>query len=139
MGNSLRRARVALALSTIVAAGFGVPAAAQTANDNPLPTRYVVDDNGVNLADGYHYGSEIVVASIGSDENALTLRARDGANFFGFNTYVGKVTASGATYTVTVPGSRLTQTYKFTKSGTAFTTQNGDGATMTQSGGQVMS
>ena len=134
MGNSLRRARIALGLSTIVASGFGVPAAAQTMNDAPLPVRYVLDENGVNLADGYHYGSETVIASIGSGENALTIRARDGANFAGVTSYAGNISASGSTYTATVPGSSLTQTYKFSKSGSTFTSLNGDGATMTQSG-----
>jgi len=110
-----------------------MPAAAQTMNDAPMPVRYVLDENGVNLADGLHYGSETVIASIGSGENALTIRARDGASYFGLNSYAGNISVSGSIYTATVPGSRLTKTYKFSKSGSTYTSLSGDGATMTQS------
>lgn len=131
LSQARKKFRIALALTTVLSAGIALPASAQTMNDTPLPTRYVIDKNGVNLTNGYHYGSDTIIASIGSGSSQLSIHAHDGANEYGLQAYNGAIQVSGSTYTVTIPGTNKAQeTFGFTQSGSSYISNDGKGASL---------
>ena len=126
---ALAARRAALYLSTALIAA---PAFAQSSGNVPPPSRYVTDENGVNMANGAQWGIA-TEASIGSGEGSLALQAGRGVSSdgssFGLNVY-----NNGATWSATVFGSggRISKT--FSKSGTIFTSLDGDGTTLIDTG-----
>ena len=112
------------ALATILAA----PAAAQTFN-NPPPVRDLRDGNGVSLITAQQYVDHTSL-SIGPE-------GRQGLHYMGRSGWSG----GGGNYSIALYKQSSTwwastgfQSYKFTQSGTTFTSADGRGATLVQSG-----
>ena len=109
-----------------------VAAIAQTSGNVPPPTRYVLDENGVNTANGAQWGVA-KEASIGSGEGELAQAAgwgvsSDGTSF-GLNILV-----SGTTWSATVFGASGRVSKTFSLSGSTYTSLSGDGATLVDTG-----
>lgn len=107
-------------------------ALAQTTGDVPPPTRYVTDENGVNMANGAQWGVA-TEASIGLGEGTLAHQAGWGVSSDG-SSFSLKVFNVGTTWTATIfgPSGRVSKT--FSKSGTTFTSLDGDGSTFADTG-----
>ena len=107
-------------------------ALAQTSGDVPPPTRYVTDENGVNMANGAQWGVS-TEASIGSGEGTLAHQAGRGVSSDG-TSFDLRIYNVGTTWTATIfgPGGRVSKA--FSKSGSTFTSLNGDGSTFADNG-----
>ena len=115
-----------LLVSTILASGVAMPAAAQIAG--LPPTREMIDSNGVDLFRGTYTVDE-TVASIGGNQGLRLRRIARGGSSFMYNveTYLQ---SNGAIFYATVDG----RTDRFTKSGSTFIPTEANGSALTLSG-----
>ncbi len=127
MNNSARL--VILLASTALCSGAAL---AQSSGNVPPPSRYVTDENGVNMASGAQWGIA-TDASIGSGEGTLAHQAGWGANSGGSSNSL-QVYNSGTIWYATVFGQGGRISLTFSKSGTTFTSLGGDGATLVDNG-----
>lgn len=126
--------RAALCLSTILAGGFAMPALAQTMDDVPPPARYVQDENGVNMASGAQWGVT-QEAHVGSGEGMLSRFAGRGASSTGESYDLGVyLDSTTGIYSASIFGGAGRVSLRFSKSGTTFTSLDGSGATLVDTG-----
>ncbi|HEY2530961.1 MAG TPA: RHS repeat-associated core domain-containing protein [Xanthobacteraceae bacterium] len=132
-----REARIlraaAAALLLILSAIKASPAMAQVGSDVPPPIHSFIDANGINLIDGsLNFSSpQVSVGQPGSGGMARIYPGGLGSGaLWSRDNYSGTINSSGSTYTVSI-GNLSTN---FTLSGSTFTSQQGDGSTLTLSG-----
>ncbi|HEX8642005.1 MAG TPA: hypothetical protein VF704_12740, partial [Allosphingosinicella sp.] len=122
-----RIAAIAWALvATLVA---GSRADAQTTSDIPPPVRYLVDENGIDVARGEHL-INVTDVSIGPEGPGGLAYTRQLRRNGGGNPYDMGLFQNGSTWTAT---TRL-RSYTFTLSGSTFTSTDGSGARLVRSG-----
>jgi len=125
------RRRVALSLSTMLASGLAVPALAQSADAVPPPAvRPAIDDNGVDIIDGKFNAGQVDV-SIGPATNGGLSYGSVNFSSGWTNTIRSAIYSDGYNFIVTLDG----QSNRFTLSSGVYTTTEGDGATLVQTGG----
>ena len=93
-----------------------------------MPSRYVLDSNGVNLATG-QWQDFHTLGSIGSGAGQLAVNAYSGS----VERLGRTLSYSGSTWSASVPDAKGGHSEVFTKSGSTFTSTMGDGATLVSS------
>jgi len=125
---NLNRATLLL-VSTALGSGLAAPAFAQVPVDTPPPVREHIDANGVNLITGVQY-LEHVDAAIGPPgRQGLAYIMRRGELGI-YSNYDIAIFLSGGIYRASLGF----KSYRFTRSGSIFTSTDGSGATLTLSG-----
>ncbi len=131
---NMRRLRDLLVATTILASGIGGEsfAATQPGSIAPEPVRRAIDGNGVDVIRGTFNSTQPGV-SIGTADKGLYYQADNMGDGWVSNLRSG-VVLSGSTAIVTINGNSSS----FTKSGTTYTTTEGDGETLTQIGADLI-
>jgi RHS repeat-associated protein len=118
---------------TIAFTGFAGAAQAQKISGPPPPVASTIDENGVDLGQGVFTVSSVDV-TIGQPGAGGLVYSRMFRKDAWRDSLVGTIKSSGAKYTVSFGGGSNT----FTKSGSTYTSDQADGATLTfDSGTQV--
>ena len=124
---------MSLRSALLVATALGVigllPGVAQAQNRAPAVYSNV-DENGVDLVLGT-FEQGFTGLSIGSGDGALTFGFSTAKGVWGANTFTGGVEVAGNMATVYIGGDME----RFTISGTTYTSQQGEGSTLTLAGG----
>jgi RHS repeat-associated protein len=121
--------RLALALTTALCSGMAVPAFAQA---TPPPVRQTIDANGVDVSIGtFNFSSTDV--SIGSGAQEMSYQRSWRGNIWRDN-LAATINTNGATTIVSIGGS----SDSFTSVGSSYTADQGNGATLTTSGGDYI-
>lgn len=125
---STKALRCAMITSTIITSGLLTPALAQTQPGSiaPAPVRRIIDDNGVDVIRGT-FNTEQPGLTIGSNAQGLSFQSQNMGDGF-VSTVRSGIVQNGSTYLVTIGG----QSDSFTKSGSIYTSTEGNGATLTQ-------
>jgi RHS repeat-associated protein len=124
----MRARRALLVVSTILCTGLAVPALAQSAA--PAPVRNNIDANGVDLFSGT-MNVDGPTLSAGNGTQGITWQRSLRGNRGWFDTLNGVILSNGGS-TVWVSFGPVTDS--FTKSGSTFTSTEGNGSTLTLSG-----
>jgi RHS repeat-associated protein len=131
---SVRRLRHALIATTILVSGLAAPAFGQSIGQlTPPPVRVTTDANGVDVIRGAYYPPSQDIVSIGpNDHHGLSLDRIGGVG--GFNSLLSAIENIGGKVVVTIG----LHSDSFTQAGNIYTATEGNGATLTNSGGQFI-
>ncbi|HYN46651.1 MAG TPA: RHS repeat domain-containing protein, partial [Allosphingosinicella sp.] len=113
----------------LAAIALGAPALAQALPDVPPPSRYQVDENGVDVARGTMTGTRTDLAIGAAGRAGLAFLRRFGFGQGGHNYDFGLFLSAGQTQA----GIGL-ESIPFTQSGSTYTVADGSGATLVKSG-----
>ena len=127
--NPLSRRRTALFLTAATSALLALPDVAFAQNRAPAVYNNV-DENGVDLVLGT-FEQAFSGLSIGSGAGALTYGFSTAKGVWGANSFTGGVEVVGTMVTVYIGGDME----RFTLSGATYTSQQGEGSTLTLAGG----
>lgn len=144
MVSQLRRCEVVVALrrallgSTLLATGWYAPAVAQSTTINiPPPSQYVLDENGVNMANGQMQVPTQKI-TIGADDDPLLFEdynANTGPlHNFHLDIFASSNIVGGKDVTASVLGGGSPRSEGFKGTSPNFTSNLGDGATLSVSG-----
>ncbi|MHA6720203.1 RHS repeat-associated core domain-containing protein [Sphingomonas sp. RS6] len=123
-----RASYVTLVVTTALCSSIAIPALSQVAA--PAPVRSNVDANGVDLFLGtMNVDGPTLSAGDGDRQGLVWQKMLRGQNGWG-DTLVGTLVVSGSTTSISFGAN----TYRFTLSGSTYTSTEGDGASLTKSG-----